>query len=268
MAYTLTQRWSPNYERGNAPRMIIIHHWGADGQSFDGVVNWLCNPRAEVSAHYVLQANKVCQLVDLSNKAWHCVGKNGQSIGIECRPECTAGDRKTLAELIAALWKKYGKLPLYGHKDFNATACPGRYYNLIPSIKAEAEKIYSGKPSEETKVKLAVDGIIGTMSVSAMQKWMGTTIDGFISGQSSDMKPYLSSIYAIEYTEGGSELVEALQKFLTNRGFSCGSIDGYLGPKTNKALQKFLNKNGAKLDVDGYIGTKSAKALQTYLNSR
>lgn len=272
MAYTFSKRWSPNYERGNAPRMIIVHHWGADGQSFDAVVNWLCNPNAQVSAHYVLQANKITQLVDLSNKAWHCVGKNGQSIGIECRPECTSGDRKTLAELIASIWKIYGKLPIYGHKDFNSTACPGRYYNYLSSIKADAEKIYSGgsvSPSkEETVAKLSVDGMIGTLSVKALQKWMGTIQDGFISGQDSDDKPYLPSVYAIEYTSGGSDCVKALQKYLTNKKYDCKGIDGYLGQNTVKALQKFLNKEGAKLSVDGYLGTKTAKALQTFLNTR
>lgn len=271
MSYTFTRKWSPNYESGNAPRMIIVHHWGSDGQKFDNVVSWLCNPNAQVSAHYVLQAGKVCQLVDHNKKAWHCVGKNGQSIGIECRPECTQGDRDTLAELIASIWKQLGKMPIYGHKDYNSTACPGRYYNYLSSIKIAAEKIYNGeKPTSkpETNAKLSVDGMIGNLTVTAIQKWMGTTQDGFISGQDSDDKPYLPSVYAIEYTGGGSDVVNALQKYLTNRGCSTGGIDGYMGAKTVKGLQKFLNKNGASLDVDGYLGPKTAKALQTYLNSR
>lgn len=269
MPYTLTKRWSMNYQAGNTPKMIIIHHWGADGQSFAGVVNWLCNPRAEVSAHYVLQANQVCQLVDHKNRAWHCVGKNSVSIGIECRPECTAGDRETLAELISNIWKQHGKLPLYGHKDFNATACPGRYYARIPEIKKRAEEIYNGKTP--AKVKLSVDGIIGPLTVTALQAWVGTPQDGFISAQAPGMKPYLPAWYSIEYTDaGGSDCIEELQKYLKKKGYNPGEIDGYLGPKTNRALQDFLRKEGESIPskYNGTIEANTAKALQRFLNKQ
>lgn len=42
--------------------------------------------------------------------------------------------------------------------------------------------------------------------------------------------------------------------------------DGKWGSGTTKALQKFLNKNGYKLKVDGKLGSGTVKALQGYLN--
>ena len=41
----ITKYDSPNYtegRQGNKISEIVIHHWGIDGQSFNGVVNWLC----------------------------------------------------------------------------------------------------------------------------------------------------------------------------------------------------------------------------------
>ena len=149
----ITKYNSPNYGYGkgmkgqNHPTEIVIHHWGGDGQNFYSVVNWLCNPRAGASAQYVVEAGKVACIVDCRNAAWHAGNKwhNMHSIGIECRPECTSGDMQTVAELIASIWKTYGKLKIIGHKDIVATACPGRYYAKLGQLRAMAEKIYNSK---------------------------------------------------------------------------------------------------------------------------
>lgn len=271
MAYTLTKQRSPNYDYSNAPRMIIVHHWGSDGQSFNAVVNWLCNRNAQVSAHYVLQDGKVCQLVEEKHKAWHCVGKNGQSIGIECRPECTAGDQQTLAELIANIWTRWGKLPVYGHKDFNNTACPGRYYSKLSAIVANATRIYNGEkpaptPTPSTKKGLAIDGYFGSASVTAWQKWVGTVQDGVLSGQDTDDKKYVPAINAIEWGSGGSNCIRALQNILKKAGYNPGSIDGYIGKNTVTAWQRYITAKGYKVAIDGYFGTETAKASQRYLN--
>ena len=44
-------------------------------------------------------------------------------------------------------------------------------------------------------------------------------------------------------------------------------MDGFMGPVTVKALQKFLDKKGWNPGViDGYMGEKTVKAWQKYLN--
>lgn len=52
---------------------------------------------------------------------------NLTSIGIECRPEATDADYATVAWLIAWLRARYGDHPLYPHKQFTQTTCPGRW---------------------------------------------------------------------------------------------------------------------------------------------
>ena len=109
--------------------------------------------------------------------------------------------------------------------------------------------------STSTSTKLVVDGIGGKSTVSALQKFLGIAVDGFISGQSKNDKQYHASLSAVKYGSGGSITVKWLQKWL---GIS---VDGYWGKSTSKALQKKL-----KVTVDGYFGPASMKALQKYLN--
>ena len=110
---------------------IVCHHWGLDGQTHDGVVDWFCNPAkgARTSAHFVVSAGRVHCIVSPSDTAWHAGDwdENLQSIGIECRPEATAADYATVAELVRWLRTKYGNLPLRPHKQFYPTDCPGRW---------------------------------------------------------------------------------------------------------------------------------------------
>lgn len=153
MAYEfLTQYNAVSYtagRQGYSVDKIIIHHWGVDGQTFEGVVSWFQNPSCSTSAHAVLEAGRVACIVNYYDTAYHAGdwGANLTSIGIECRPEMSAGDLETLCEYIADLWMIYGVLPIYGHKDFSSTACPGRYYAKIPYIKQRATEIYNKKLS-------------------------------------------------------------------------------------------------------------------------
>lgn len=157
----ITKYNSPNFtegRQGNKISEIVIHHWGQDGQSFDGVVNWLCRKNGDSSAHYVVEAGKVACIVNCWDTAWHAgnFNHNLKSIGIECRPEMSASDLETVCELVADIYKTYGVLPIVGHKDIVATDCPGRYYSKLSYIKNRAIEIMNGskpvdKPSKPDK---------------------------------------------------------------------------------------------------------------------
>lgn len=127
-------RTAVNYTPGRQGRTvdkIVIHHWGVDGQTHDGVVDWFCNPAkgATTSAHFVVSGGRVHCIVSPSDTAWHAGDwdANTTSIGIECRPEATAADYATVAELVRWLRTRYGNLPLRPHKQFYPTDCPGRW---------------------------------------------------------------------------------------------------------------------------------------------
>lgn len=111
-------------------KSITIHHWGAPGQTHDGVVNFFVNGPGLTSAHFVCSAGRTHCLVSPKDAAWHAgnpVG-NATSIGIECRPEASDADYAEVSSLVAWLRSQYGQsLPLIPHRDWQATACPGKW---------------------------------------------------------------------------------------------------------------------------------------------
>lgn len=84
---------SPNFgpRRGGAvPDLIVLHYTAM--ADWTRACDWLCNPEAEVSAHYIISPQgQVVDLVDEDQRAWHAgAGRwgdvtdvNSHSIGIE-----------------------------------------------------------------------------------------------------------------------------------------------------------------------------------------
>lgn len=90
----ITQVPSPNFNErkdGKTPWIIVLHYTDTPDTKM-ALDDYLCNPKAEVSAHYVVEKDgNVLQLVDEAHRAWHA-GKahwrgeddvNSASIGIE-----------------------------------------------------------------------------------------------------------------------------------------------------------------------------------------
>lgn len=159
MSYKYSFRQSPNYTPGaQAPSVwgrkrtidkIAIHWWGDPAQkpTLAGVVNVLCNPARQASAHYVVEAGQVAQLVKENDASWATNSANPYTISIECNPRMTAGDLDTVGELIANIWKRLGKKGLIRHKDIVATACPGTYSSRLDTLVNIANKYLTPKPN-------------------------------------------------------------------------------------------------------------------------
>ena len=107
---------------------------------------------------------------------------------------------------------------------------------------------------------LDVDGWWGTKTVSACQRALGTTVDGYVSGQSAvDMASIGGAPTDAWHTgTGGSEMVSALQTKIGT------DVDGYFGSNSCRALQSYLGTT-----VDGVLSRPSdvVKALQRSLNA-
>jgi len=81
---------NPGERRGGAPDMLVLHYTGM--ASARAALDRLCDPAAEVSAHYVIdEEGRVFALVDEGRRAWHAgvaawrgrTDVNSASIGIE-----------------------------------------------------------------------------------------------------------------------------------------------------------------------------------------
>lgn len=103
---------------------------------------------------------------------------------------------------------------------------------------------------------ITVDGYWGADTTRALQKYLGTYVDGIISGQHNTATT--KQISSVTYSKVGSPMVKELQRLLGVKA------DGLIGVDTIKALQKRLGT-----PVDGVISRPSpmVKELQRRLNA-
>mgnify|MGYP005769070501 CR=1 FL=1 len=107
---------------------------------------------------------------------------------------------------------------------------------------------------------LEVDGYWGPATVTACQAALGTVQDGVVSGQDSRDMAAIGGVpsSAWQVGRGSSQMVRAIQSKVG------ANADGYFGPNTCKALQRYLGT-----EADGVISKPSqmVKEMQRRLNS-
>lgn len=151
------------------------------------------------------------------------------------------------------------------------------YRDFPTLIKKNGLNGYSGSSQSD---KITIDGIFGTETITAMQKWLIKKpynkgikeTDGRILAQPVDNRKYIPSaksgwIWQNNYN-GYDATIATLQQYLKYNSCSPGLVDGQIGYKTCYSLQNLLKKrgyyNGA---LDGIFGNASTTAFQIWLNS-
>lgn len=275
--------------RTGAIKYIVVHYTGS-GSSKAGSAEANCiyfsRGYRAASAHYFIDDSGIWEYADPSKSVtWHCGDGRGRygitnqnSIGIEV---CNNGGAFTQAEisyltaLVQQLMGTYG-IPasrVVRHYDASRKACP---YPYVPNgedptgAKWEAlHKVITGgkpaakphaKPAPKAKTaKLDVDGYFGPATIKALQRYLGTVVDGVISSQYRPNKRYIpAATSGWEWTSQpkGSTCVKALQRKVG------ATADGIWGKGTSRAVQRWLG-----VEADGYFGHVSSKALQRKLNA-
>ena len=143
-----------------------------------------------------------------------------------------------------------------------------------PKYTGKSSTSTTSKPSSSTSSvvktsnsKLTVDGAWGKNTTLKTQKVLGTGQDGIVSSQSKSCKKYLlnaeTSSWQFVDNAKGSAMIKALQKLVG------AGVDGLAGKGTVSAMQKFLNNKGFSCGAaDGYMGKNTVMAWQKYINSR
>src|SRR5690625_3263286 len=125
------------------------------------------------------------------------------------------------------------------------------------STKPKPSKSKTSVKSTSTS-KLTVDGKWGPATTRALQRYLGTPVDGIISNQLRNS--VTTSLYGntVRFGRGGSPMVRALQRKVGAK------VDGYLGPETVRKLQRYLGTV-----QDGKLSRPSlvVKELQRRLNA-
>ncbi|MEP3046288.1 MAG: N-acetylmuramoyl-L-alanine amidase [Roseibium sp.] len=232
---------SPNHgERvpGAPIDMLVLHYTGM--QSLSEALQRLCDPRAEVSAHYLIDEDgSITQCVPEVRRAWHA-GKsfwkgetdiNSRSIGIEIvNPGHEFGYRPFPDEQIDAvislsrdICQRYGIHPwmVLGHSD------------IAPERKEDPGELFPWKRLSEAEVGLYVDPA-----------------------------PLESGIFMQEGDSG--QPVEALQSLLGLYGYDV-DISGNYDFKTRKAVEAF-QRHFRSTQVDGVADQSTIETLHALLS--
>ncbi|MEM8579337.1 MAG: N-acetylmuramoyl-L-alanine amidase [Pseudomonadota bacterium] len=140
----MLQAPSPNFgprRDGLTPHLVVLHYTAM--ASAEAALERLCDPAAEVSAHYLIGADgRIWQLVDEAQRAWHAgagswhgwADINSRSIGIELDNDGQGPFAEPLMQalegLLAVILSRWSIPPegVIGHSDM----APGRKWDPGP----------------------------------------------------------------------------------------------------------------------------------------
>lgn len=237
--------------RSGKPQGIVLHHAAASSASVETVHGWH-KQRGYAGIGYHFYVRKDGKVYRGRPENWigaHTVGHNSK-IGICAEGNfendtMSATQKNAISEVIAYLNGKYGTLKVYGHRDLDATACPGKNYPFDAIVSGAKNAGKTEATTTTAKKNLVLD----------FQK--AAIADGVSCGPDG-----ADGIW-------GLNTAKAAQKLLRNgsRGNRVKLVqqlvgttaDGIFGVKTHAAVRAYQSKKG--LAVDGIVGLNTWKAL-------
>lgn len=257
-----------NYTKMNNKKndYIVIHYVGAVSSAKNNAIYYHTGDK-NASANYFVDDTSIYQVVEDSDKAWHCGGglqgtgghkyfqicTNSNSIGIEmCLDKANHISDKTIAnvaDLVQSLMKKYnipfGKV--IRHYDVTGKLCPAMY---IDETKwNELKKILTGANTDistPTKPTTKSDDWI-----KKLQKSIGTTVDGI-----ADLDTLAKTPTIKKGSKG--DMAKLLQEKLTALGYDTKGVDGEIGDNSVIAIKAYQKKVVGISNPDGEFTAKGA----------
>lgn len=205
---------SPNWNERQLPiSMVVLHYTGM--RSAADALERMCDPKAEVSAHYMIDEDgTVTRLVDEEKRAWHAgrsywrgiTDINSASVGIEMvnpghewgyRP-FTEAQMDALIPLLAEIKVRHDipRANIVGHSDIAPARKedPGELFDwdslAAIHLALKTPKVLLGSPFENDGAfilaleRFGYDVADGRAAVKAFQRrWRPRKIDGEIDGE-------------------------------------------------------------------------------------
>ena len=249
-------RWQSSLAKRKKTTLIVLHHAAATECIAEDIHRWhLANGWAGIGYHYLVRKDgSIHRGRPEDTVGAHALNSNSISVGVcfegnfetETMPDLqlTAG-----AELVADLMRRYqlGVNAIRGHRDVNATACPGSNFPF-EAITVAAEAINAVAPAEPKEnlvlsfQKAAITDGYSFVKYGADGKW-GAECD-YVASRCVVKKR------ATYQNKNATRLVQRLIGV---------TADGKCGPATDKAIRAYQKANG--LTVDGAVGKATWRKL-------
>lgn len=233
---------SPNHgsRRDKQPDSIILHYTGmASGAA---ALARLCDPKAEVSAHYFIDGDGgVLQLVPEARRAWHA----GQS--------CWAGEKDMNSASIGI------EIENGGH-EFGAPAYPEAQIEALIALCRDCMRRHGIAPSRV----LAHSDIAPGRKIDPGEYFPWGALAG--AGVGHYVRPHpISDDLPLEAGASG-EKVEELQAMLASYGYDV-SVSGHYDKKTEKVVAAF-QRHFRPARIDGRADFSTLATLRDLLAAR
>lgn len=267
---------------------LIIHETANPGASAANHVRYWRNNQPNVPmTQYVMEldGSTVYHTQRDDRVAWHIGNGNRHAVGIELAHATNRADFLKQWEE-ATQWaadylnsRGWGIDRMLSHQEcirkWGGTdhTDPLGYFHKYGKTWGEFESTVAAKMAGGSMSKptsgLGDTNWTGPKMVSELQRQLGTTVDGHISGQhvyNAYTVQWAIQVSPAEYPYYGSKVVRSLQRFLNTRGYSVGryGVDGHMGHDTVRALQRFLLDNGISVGpsgVDGMFGNDTSRGF-------
>lgn len=143
--YSMNYNWNGALEERKSTDCIILHHRAGDGDAASIHAAHLKNGWTGIGYHFYIRKNGgIYKGRPISAVGAHCTGHNKNSLGI-CfegnfeKEKMTARQIAAGRELVAYLKNVYPGAEIKQHKDFQATACPGKSFPFEEIRKGEKQ---------------------------------------------------------------------------------------------------------------------------------
>jgi N-acetyl-anhydromuramyl-L-alanine amidase AmpD len=153
--------------RSKVLEYIVIHHTASTAkETVEQIHNFHINNNgwAGIGYHfYIRKDGTIYRGRPEKYVGAHCENYNSVSLGICLEgnfeiEKPTEKQIQSVTDLVKYLRKKYGDFKLVGHRDLNATACPGQYlYSQLLSIDANANEEYVKVFMSNNKLSVVLD---------------------------------------------------------------------------------------------------------------
>lgn len=216
----------------------------------------------------------------------HCTAQNAYAVGIENEGTYTSvqmpdAQYAALLELCTTICRNYGirAYQLYGHRDFQNTACPGNtFYPRLATLRQDVAGRIGGDPTgpvwtirrrgdtgesvrtlqlllRRAGISVTADGSFGAATEAAVRTFQtdrGAGVDGIAGRQTWN--------HLADPARSGDrgDAVTAVQRQLAARGIAT-TVDGIFGPGTAASVRTF--QTGAGLPVDGVVDARTWSRL-------
>lgn len=130
-------KWNGTLKKGNKVEKIVLHHAEHPNCSVNDIHRWhLNNGWTGIGYHYFVRKDgSIWTGRPEDATGAHCIPANKNSLGICAegsfmKETMSTAQKEAIKWLISNIKSRYGNLPIYGHKELDATNCPGTNYPL------------------------------------------------------------------------------------------------------------------------------------------